>query len=32
MLSGYLWPVLAWQEFISGDFIADPDEITVSPR
>ena len=32
MLSGYLWPVASWQEFISGDFIADPDEITVSPR
>jgi photosystem I subunit 3 len=32
MLSGYLWPVVSWQEFVAGDFIASPDEITVSPR
>jgi photosystem I subunit 3 len=32
MLSGYLWPVASWQEFVAGDFIESPDEITVSPR
>lgn len=23
MISGYLWPVTAWSEFVSGDFIAE---------
>lgn len=32
MLSGYFWPVLAWQEFISGDFVMAQDDITISPR
>jgi photosystem I subunit 3 len=32
MLSGYLWPVASWQEFVSGDFVAATDDITVSPR
>jgi len=32
MLSGYMWPVVSWQEFVAGDFIADPEDITVSPR
>lgn len=32
MLSGYFWPILSWQEFISGDFVVPQDEITVSPR
>jgi len=32
MLSGYFWPVASWQEFVAGDFIAEPDDITVSPR
>jgi photosystem I subunit 3 len=32
MLSGYLWPAAAWSEFVAGDFIADPEDITVSPR
>jgi len=32
MLSGYLWPVVSWQEFVAGDFIASPEDITVSPR
>jgi len=32
MSSGFLWPITAWQEFISGDFVASKDEITVSPR
>ena len=32
MLSNYLWPLKAWDEFIAGDLVADKDEITVSPR
>ena len=32
MLSNYLWPRDAYAEFIKGDFVADADEITVSPR
>ena len=32
MLSNYRWPLKAWDEFIAGDFVADKDEITVSPR
>ena len=32
MLSGYLWPVASWQEFVAGDFVAEPEDITVSPR
>lgn len=32
MLSAYFWPVLAWQEFVSGDFVVAQEDITVSPR
>jgi len=32
MATGYIWPISAWQELISGDLIAPKDEITVSPR
>lgn len=32
MTTGFIWPVSAWQELISGDLIAPKDEITVSPR
>jgi photosystem I subunit 3 len=32
MFSGYFWPILAWDEFASGNFVAKPDDITVSPR
>jgi len=32
MFSGYLWPATAWGEFVSGDFVAEPEDITVSPR
>ena len=32
MTSGYIWPIAAWQELISGDLIASADEVTVSPR
>jgi photosystem I subunit 3 len=32
MTTGYIWPISAWQELISGDLVAPKDEITVSPR
>jgi photosystem I subunit 3 len=32
MFSGYLWPVNAWGEFVSGNFVAEPEDVTVSPR
>nr|UDP55533.1 subunit III of photosystem I [Schizostauron trachyderma] len=32
MATGYIWPISAWQELISGDLIVPKDEITVSPR
>jgi len=32
MATGYIWPISAWQELISGDLIAPADEVTVSPR
>jgi photosystem I subunit 3 len=32
MTTGFIWPISAWQELISGDLIAPKDEITVSPR
>jgi photosystem I subunit 3 len=32
MTSGYIWPISAWQELISGDLVASADEVTVSPR
>ena len=32
MSTGYIWPISAWQELISGDLIALDGEITVSPR
>jgi len=32
MTTGYIWPISAWQELISGDLIAAKDEVTVSPR
>ena len=32
MTTGYIWPISAYQELISGDLIASKDEITVSPR
>lgn len=32
MSSGFIWPVSAWQEFKSGDFLTPSSEITVSPR
>jgi len=32
MSSGFLWPLSAWNELISGDLLVAGDEITVSPR
>lgn len=32
MTTGYIWPVLAWQELISNELVAVSKEITVSPR
>nr|QXM16314.1 photosystem I subunit III [Chaetoceros gracilis]QXM17297.1 photosystem I reaction center subunit III [Chaetoceros muellerii] len=32
MTTGYIWPISAWQELISGDLIALDEEVTVSPR
>ena len=32
MTTGYIWPISAWQELISGDLIASKNKITVSPR
>lgn len=32
MTTGFMWPISAWQDLISGDLIAPKDEITVSPR
>jgi photosystem I subunit III len=32
MTTGYIWPISAWQELISGELIVPKDEITVSPR
>ena len=30
--SGFLWPVNAWKEFVSGDLLETDDNVTVSPR
>jgi len=32
MTSGFLWPVDAWKEFVTGDLLASDDDVTVSPR
>ena len=32
MTTGYIWPISAWQELISGELIAPADEVTVLPR
>jgi photosystem I subunit III len=32
MTTGFIWPISAWQELISGQLIAPKEEITVSPR
>lgn len=32
MTTGYIWPISAWQEYISRELVASDGEITVSPR
>jgi len=32
MSSGFIWPLSAWQEVVSGELIASQKDITVSPR
>lgn len=32
MTTGFIWPISAWEELVSGNLIASKDEITVSPR
>jgi photosystem I subunit 3 len=32
MTTGYIWPISAWQELISGDLVVPDNQITVSPR
>jgi photosystem I subunit III len=32
MTTGYIWPLAAWQELLSGELIAPDSEVTVSPR
>nr|YP_009296782.1 photosystem I subunit III [Bangiopsis subsimplex]AOM66125.1 photosystem I subunit III [Bangiopsis subsimplex]ARO90318.1 photosystem I subunit III [Bangiopsis subsimplex] len=32
MLSGFLWPLAAWQEFTTGKLLASNEEIPISPR
>ena len=32
MTTGYIWPISAWQELVSGNLVAPKDDITVSPR
>ena len=32
MVTGYVWPISAWQELVSGELVAPKDQVTVSPR
>jgi len=32
MTTGYVWPISAWQELVSGTLVASDDQVTVSPR
>ena len=32
MTTGYIWPISAWLELISGDLVASKDKVSVSPR
>ena len=32
MTTGYIWPISAWQELVSGELVAKKNEVTVSPR
>lgn len=32
MTTGFIWPISAWEELVSGNLVASKEEITVSPR
>lgn len=32
MSSGFIWPLSAWEEFVSGDLVREKNEVTTSPR
>ena len=32
MASGFLWPISAWNELVSGELLVSGDKVTVSPR
>ena len=32
MTTGYIWPISAWEELLSGELVARDEEVTVSPR
>lgn len=32
MTTGFIWPISAWEELVSGELVASKDEITLSPR
>jgi len=32
MITGYVWPISAWQELVSGELVVPKDQVTVSPR
>jgi photosystem I subunit 3 len=32
MTTGFIWPISAWQEYVSGKLLAPASEITISPR
>jgi photosystem I subunit 3 len=32
MSSGFLWPIMGWNEFSSGKLVADDSNVTISPR
>jgi photosystem I subunit 3 len=32
MSTGFIWPISAWQEYVSGTLLADATDITISPR
>nr|YP_010172870.1 photosystem I reaction center subunit III [Eucampia zodiacus]QSH90642.1 photosystem I reaction center subunit III [Eucampia zodiacus] len=32
MTTGFIWPISAWQDFVSSDLVAADENVTVSPR
>ena len=32
MTTGFIWPISAWQDFVSSDLVAADKDVTVSPR